>query len=40
MWVEVTDAAMAVQELTDATAPAPDAVVAAASHVVPTAVAQ
>ena len=37
MWVGVTDAAVAVQELTDAVALAPDAVVAAASHVVPTA---
>ena len=40
MWVEVTDAAVAVQELTDAAFPAPDAVVAAASHAVPTAGAQ
>ena len=35
MWVEVTDAAVAVHEIRDAAAPGPDALVAAASHAIP-----
>ena len=35
MWVEATNATVVVQELTNTAAPAPDTVVARASHAIP-----